>query len=86
MSFTTCPYCKAAGLVEGSLQSTGSLRFRPAGVKFLTFRTADIAVSSYMCPDCGGITIKGNTEKLELVQETRTRETVRQTVTQSQSK
>ncbi|HKQ46574.1 MAG TPA: hypothetical protein VJZ71_00720 [Phycisphaerae bacterium] len=80
MSFSTCPYCKAAGLIEGTLQSTGTLHFRPGGVKFLTFRTADIGVSSFMCPDCGGITIKGNTQKLELVQQTKGRQTVPQTV------
>ena len=83
MSFKTCPYCKANGLVEGTLQSTGTLHFRPGGVRFLTFRTADIAVNSYMCPDCGGITIKGNTEKLELVQQAKARDTTRQTAGQS---
>ena len=83
MAMSTCPYCKASGLVEGTLQSTGAMYFRPSGVKFMTFRTADIAVNSYMCPACGGIAIKGDTQKLELVQNPGGREARPQPVGQS---
>jgi hypothetical protein len=68
MAMSTCPFCKETGLVEGTLQSTGAMYFRPSGVKFMTFRTADITVNSYMCRACGGIAIKGDTQKLALVQ------------------
>ncbi len=82
MSMSTCPYCNATELVEGTLQSTGTLHFRPGGVKFMTFRTADIAVNSFMCASCGGIVIKGDVQKLGLVQNGGSREARPQTVGQ----
>lgn len=80
MSISKCPYCNATGMVEGTLQSTGALYFRPGGVKFMTFRTADITVHSYMCRSCGGVAIKGDHQKLELVQNAGGREAKPQTV------
>lgn len=74
MAFSSCPQCKADSLVEGTMQSTGAVYFRPIGVKFMTFRTADVAVQSYMCLSCGGISMKGDVQKLELVQNVTVRE------------
>lgn len=67
MTQYACPRCGAAELVAGSMQSTGSVRFRPNEIKFLTFHTADIAVGAHMCASCGAITLLGDAEKLRLV-------------------
>lgn len=65
MSEHTCPSCGSSGLVKGALQSTGAIRFRPMNARFLTFRTADIAVQAAMCPGCGAIALHGDVEKME---------------------
>lgn len=62
-----CPKCPGTSLVEGALQSTGSVRFRPASAKFLTFRTADIAIRAAMCPHCGHVALVGDPNKLRLL-------------------
>lgn len=54
------------------MQSTGTINFRPLAVKFMTFRTADIAVNAQMCGQCGHIALTGNIEKLKLIQDTLT--------------
>lgn len=63
-----CPSCGETNLVPGSMQSTGTLHFRPVGVKFMTFHTADIAITGQMCRSCGLIVMRGDLEKLQLVQ------------------
>lgn len=65
-----CPRCAADDLVEGALQSTGTMHFRPVGVPFLTFRTADVAIRACMCPGCGTVTLLGDVEKLRLILQT----------------
>jgi hypothetical protein len=65
----TCSVCESADLVFGTCQSTGALRFRPFGVPFLTFRTADIGVKAGMCPRCGALTLIGDLEKLRQIQQ-----------------
>lgn len=65
-----CDRCGAEALVQGALQSTGTMHFRPFGVPFLTFRTADIAVRATMCKDCGNITFLGDVEKLRAIMQT----------------
>ena len=67
MTQYACPRCGAADLVPGMLQSTGTVRFRPSEIKFMTLHTADIAVKAHMCTSCGAITILGDTEKLKLI-------------------
>ena len=62
-----CPNCNSRYVVEGTLQSTGAVHFRPAEAKFLTFRTADVAVRSAMCAECGQITLIGDRQKLHLL-------------------
>ncbi len=69
MNSPVCPACGKNNLVAGNLQSTGTLHFRPTGVKFMTFRTADITVCACMCRDCGQIHLQGDLEKLRLVQD-----------------
>ena len=64
MNQMNCPGCGGHTLIEGSLCSTGTVRFRPADTKFLTFATADICVTPWMCRDCGQIAMIGDCEKL----------------------
>jgi len=54
------------------MQSTGSIRFRPDGARFLTFHTADVPVRARMCAACGLIRIVGDPKKLRLLREIRT--------------
>ncbi len=65
MSQDACPSCGKPALVRGALQSTGSVRFRPFQAKFLTFRTADIAIQAQMCASCGCVVLLGDAHKLE---------------------
>jgi ribosomal protein S27AE len=67
MTQYACPRCGAVDLVTGSIQSTGAVRFRPAGIKFMTLHTADVSVRAHMCVTCGALTLLGDTEKLRLV-------------------
>jgi len=60
-----CPLCHHPELVEGVVQGTGRVYFRPKKTKFWTFRVADIPTQARMCPHCGGIFWFGAAEKLE---------------------
>ena len=67
MSQNMCPSCGKPSLVTGALQSTGAVRFRPLETKFLTFRTADVAVHASMCSSCGALVLTGDVHKLDLL-------------------
>lgn len=60
-----CPVCHHDELVEGQIQSTGQLYFRPKQTKFWTFRDANVTVSGRMCTHCGAVALFGDQEKLE---------------------
>ena len=64
---TRCEHCGTSELVLGSMQSTGTMSFRPFGVPFLTFRTADVAVRAAMCTQCGRLSFFGDMEKLRII-------------------
>lgn len=70
MNTSCCPCCGDTSWVSGTMQSTGTINFRPLGVKFMTFRTADIGITAKMCGKCGHISMVGNLEKLQLIQDT----------------
>lgn len=67
MQSNKCDRCGSEELVVGAMQSTGTLNFRPFGVPFLTFRTADVAVRAAMCPRCGYLALVGDVEKLRVI-------------------
>jgi ribosomal protein S27AE len=67
MSQNDCPQCGATGMVQGLIESTGVIRFRPVQTRFFTFRTGDIAVRATMCPSCGHIAMTGDCEKLRVL-------------------
>lgn len=62
-----CNQCGSDDLVGGTLNSSGLVRFRPKGVNFFSFRTADITVNTRICMVCGSISLEGDIEKLKLL-------------------
>jgi len=61
---TFCPICHHSELVEGHVQGTGLVYFRPKSTKFWTFRDSNVDTSARMCTQCGAITWFGDTAKL----------------------
>lgn len=59
-----CPYCHHDGLVSGAIQSTGLVYFRPKKTKFWTFLEGNVNLEGRVCPQCGGVVLKGDIEKL----------------------
>ncbi len=51
-------------MAPGQVQSTGKIHFRPDGVKFLKFGTANVGIRALICPTCGTIELVGDVEKL----------------------
>ena len=70
MAQIKCCNCGSTKLVAGGLQSTGTVYFRPRQARFMTFRTADVAVQAMMCCDCGVCTAVGDVAKLRELGET----------------
>jgi len=70
MTQFACPRCGAEDLAPGQLHSTGTVLFRPAESKFMTFHTADIKIEVHMCTSCGAVTLLGDAEKLKLIRST----------------
>jgi hypothetical protein len=44
------------------------IKFRPTTARFLSFRTADVSVATQMCRSCGTITMRGDSDKLRLLE------------------
>ena len=61
----SCPLCGQTELIEGRLQSTGKLYFKPNKTKFFTFQESLIPTESLMCSACGYIMLSADTDKLE---------------------
>ncbi|MEW6306930.1 MAG: helix-turn-helix domain-containing protein [Verrucomicrobiota bacterium] len=64
-----CPACHHDRLVEGRVQSTGLLYFRPKKTKFWTFKDTNIDTHAKMCPRCGAIVWFGDAPKLRSLHE-----------------
>ena len=59
-----CARCGHAQLVEGSVQSTGRLYFRPKKTRFFTLREGVVKVNALVCPRCGHIMLIADVKKL----------------------
>jgi excisionase family DNA binding protein len=59
-----CPVCRHEEMVEGRVQSTGLLYFRPGKAKFWTLKDSFVGTQARMCTRCGAIVWFGNVEKL----------------------
>ena len=62
-----CRSCNQGPLIDGAIQSPGSIYFRPTQTPFLTFSTADISVNARMCSNCGNVELVGDSRKLRLL-------------------
>jgi excisionase family DNA binding protein len=64
MKTEKCSVCGNSELLDGRLQGTGRLYFKPAKTKFFVFAESLVGLTSKMCTACGFIQMFGNTEKL----------------------
>lgn len=60
-----CAACGHTVLIEGRLQGTGRLYFRPAKTKFWTFVEPMVDVTAKTCAACGYIHLHADTAKLK---------------------
>jgi excisionase family DNA binding protein len=63
-----CLMCGAEELIEGRLQSTGVVQFRPAKTKFWSWSEANVPLIARMCNTCGFIHHFADTSKMEKLQ------------------
>jgi len=59
-----CPACGHSFLVEGRVQGTGRLYFKPDRTKFWTMTEAMVPVRAKVCPACGFIQLFADVERL----------------------
>jgi excisionase family DNA binding protein len=60
-----CAACGNRAMVEGKLQGTGNLYFRPAKAKFWVLAEALVPTTCRVCAACGYIQIHADTAKLK---------------------
>lgn len=65
----TCPNCNSTNMTAGSLNSTGSIHFRPSDAKFLKLQTANVEVAASVCMDCGHVVLTADTEKVKALRD-----------------
>ena len=59
-----CASCGHTVLVEGRIQGTGRLHFRPSKTRFWTFEEALVPLLARVCAACGFVQIHAETDKL----------------------
>ena len=59
-----CASCGHNVLIEGKVQGTGNLYFRPAKTKFWVFQEGLVPIRSKTCAACGYIQMHADTSKL----------------------
>jgi len=59
-----CASCGHDLLVQGQIQGTGRLYFRPEKTRFWTFQEALVPIKARVCPACGYIQMHADTTKL----------------------
>jgi len=60
-----CAACGHSTLVEGNVQGTGRLYFRPGKTRFWVFAEGLVPVRARVCTACGHIQLHADTSKLE---------------------
>lgn len=60
-----CAACGHSVLVDGKLQGTGSIHFRPAKTKFWVFAEGLVPTRCRVCTACGYIQLHADTSKLK---------------------
>lgn len=64
-----CPLCRHTDLIDGDIQGTGHVYFRPGKAKFWTFLDSNIKTTAKMCTRCGAVQWYGDKEKLVAVKQ-----------------
>jgi len=59
-----CAACGHSMLVEGNVQGTGRLYFRPEKTRFWVFAEAMVPIRARVCTACGHIQLRADTAKL----------------------
>jgi len=59
-----CAVCGHSVLVEGRLQGTGRLYFRPVRTRFWAFEESMVPTKARVCPACGHVQLFADTAKL----------------------
>lgn len=59
-----CVACGHSQLIQGKLQSTGNVYFKPAKTKFFTMLESSVGVEARVCPRCGFVQAFTDAEKL----------------------
>jgi excisionase family DNA binding protein len=59
-----CAACGHSVLVEGRLQGTGRLYFKPAHTRFWVFEESLVPVKARVCAACGYVQVSADTDKL----------------------
>lgn len=67
MTRSTCLWCEGEKLVEGRLQSTGVIYFKPSETKFFVMADSLVGVQARVCSDCGYIDLYADTKKLKKI-------------------
>ncbi|MGE4159252.1 MAG: helix-turn-helix domain-containing protein [Planctomycetota bacterium] len=60
-----CTHCGHGHMVEGRIQSTGKIYFRPKDTKFLTLKDPNINIEAMVCEACGFMKLVADTAKLK---------------------
>ena len=64
-----CPICQHDELIDGTVQSTGKVLFRPKKTKFWTWREGNVPIESRMCSRCGATLLFGDVKKLDALRQ-----------------
>jgi len=64
-----CAACGHSELVEGQVQSTGLVYFKPARTRFWTLKDSLVRLQAKACPACGFIQLHADTKKLAQLRE-----------------
>ena len=59
-----CTHCGHGSMVEGRIQSTGKIYFRPKDTKFLTLKDPMINIEAMVCRACGFMKLVADTAKI----------------------
>ena len=59
-----CVHCGSDDLVEGNIQGTGKVYFKPQKTKFWTFKDSNVKFKAFACMNCSHIQYKVDKNKL----------------------
>ena len=60
-----CIRCGEADFEKGTVQSAGSVSFRPKDTKFLTMSPGNVSVASRICLTCGLLELSANIKEIK---------------------